>query len=166
MPSPHRLSGSSERGATLVEVLVAAALLVTLVGGVAYLFVWSQRQALMAERLSAAFLVAQDRVQHLRAAPWSWSVAGTPVDAPALTPSPPGALDTNITGYSDIVDRSGRLVADDESEGAAFVRRWAIGLARSSDPHVLSIEVCVFRWPAEEGAVPLACLQTIRARQP
>lgn len=166
MPAIHRCSGSPERGSTLVEVLVAAALLVTLVGGVAYLFVWSQRQALMAEQLSAAFLIAQDRLQQLRAAQWSWNVRGVPVDAPALAPSPPGALTSNTSGYSDIVDRTGRLVEDEAAEGAAFVRRWAIGLARASDPDALSIEVCVFRWPVADGAVPLTCLHTIRARQP
>lgn len=166
MPAIHRCPGLPARGSTLVEVLVAAALLVTLVGGVAYLFVWSQRQALMAERLSAAFLVAQGRLQQLRAEPWSWTVNGTTVDAPALTPSPPGALASNTSGYFDIVDRTGRSAEDDASEGAAFVRRWAIGLARASDPDALSVEVCVFRWPVEARAAPLACLHTIRARQP
>src|SRR5690606_15374081 len=131
MPANRRCPGWPERGSTLVEVLVAAALFVTLAGGVAYLFVWSQRQALMAERLSAAFLVAQDRLQQLRAEAWSWSVNGVPVDAPALAPSPPGALASNTSGYSDVVDRAGRLPEDDEADGAAFVRRWAIGLARA-----------------------------------
>ena len=55
---------------------------------------------------------------------------------------------------------------DEEADGPAFVRRWAIGLARRSDPDALSIEVCVFPWPSPEGAAPLTCLHTIRARQP
>jgi type II secretory pathway pseudopilin PulG len=157
---------SFERGTTLVEVLVASALLVTLLAGVAYLFVTSQQHALMAERLAAATLVAQDRVQQLRSEAWSWDVNGVPVGAPALVPSPPGALEADTTGYSDLVDRSGRITEDDEFDGAAFVRRWAVALVRPSNPDALSIEVCVFQWPTVAGAAPLACLHTVRARQP
>ena len=156
----------TERGSTLVEVLVASALLVTLVAGMAYLFVWSQRHALMAERLTTAMLVAEDRIQRLRAEPLSWSVSGAAVDAPTLAPSPPGALATDTTGYSDAVDRAGRPVEDEEADGPALVRRWAIQPARSSDPDGLAIEVCVFQAPVVAGAVPLVCLHTIRARQP
>lgn len=156
----------SLRGTTLVEVMVASALLATLLGGLAHLFLSSQQHALMAERLAAATLVAQDRLQQLGAEPWSWSVHGFPVDAPALALSPPGTLDADTTGYSEVVDRSGRVADDEEADGAAFVRRWAIALARPSDPDALSIEVCVFQWPSVEGAAPLACLHAIRARQP
>lgn len=155
-----------ERGTTLVEALVATALLVTLLGGVAHLFISSQQQALIAERIAAATLVAQDRIQQLSAEPLSWSVHGLPLDAPALAPSPPGTLDADTTGYSEVVDRAGRAAGEEDAEGPAFVRRWAIALARPSDSEALSIEVCVFAWPSPEGAVPVACLHTIRARQP
>lgn len=166
MSPPTLRIASSARGTTLVEVLVASALLVTLIGGVAYLFITSQQQALLAERLAAATLVAQDRVQRLRAEAWSWDVNGVPVSAPGLAPSPPGALDGDTVGYSDTVDRWGRLSGDEEFDGAAFVRRWAVAPTRPSDAHALSIEVCVFQWPAVADAAPLACLHTVRARQP
>ena len=155
-----------ERGTTLVEALVASAILVTLLAGVAHLFISSQQQAAMAERIAAATLVAQDRIQQLSAEPLSWTVHGGPVDAPGLALSPPGTLDADTAGYSDVVDRAGRAASDEEADGPAFVRRWAIGLARRSDPDALSIEVCVFPWPSPEGAAPLTCLHTIRARQP
>ncbi len=155
-----------ERGATLVEVLVAAALLVTLVAGLAHLFVTSQQHAQMAERQAAATLVAQDRVQRLGAEAWSWHLNGLPADAPGLAPSPPGALDSSIAGYSDVVDRYGGQSEGDDAEGPAFVRRWSIAPARAADPDAVAIEVCVFRWPAVEDAAPLACLHTIRSRQP
>ena len=85
-----------ERGTTLVEALVAASLLVTLVSGVAYLIVQAHRFAVRAERMTVAVVAASSRLERLRAVPWEYDLAGIERDAPALAMSPPDAIDRDV----------------------------------------------------------------------
>ncbi len=155
-----------ERGTTLIEALVAAGLLITLLAGVAQLFTGSRLLARRAALVSAAAIVAGDRLERFRALAWTWDPSGTPVEEAGLALSPPGALEADTPGFADRVDVSGRA-SDHPAAGApVFARRWSVVSAGDDEPEARTIEVCVFTLPAAAGAPPLACLATIRTRQP
>ncbi len=155
-----------KRGATLVEALIAASLLITLVSGVAYLMVQAHRFAVRAEQMTVAVIAASSRLERLRAVPWEVDLAGIDRDAPALEMSPPEALDRNVDGFHEALDVSGGAVADVAAAAPAYVRRWAIVAADGGGASARSIEVCVFEWPAAASAPPLTCLAAVRTRQP
>lgn len=155
-----------EHGATLVEAIVASALLVTLVTGTASLIFLGRRLAERTEQSMAATSLAAARLQALRAIPWDHRVDGTASEPAALALSPPDALDRNVPGHWHETDTSGRLTAAGGSGGAAFVIRWAIWPVAAGTPDARAIEVCVFPWHGTEQTLPLTCLASARARQP
>jgi len=156
----------NERGTTLVEALVAAGLLITIVSGIAYLIVQAHRFAVRAEQTTVAVVAASTRLERLRAVPWEYDLAGMEREAPALAMSPPDALDRDAAGFHETLDASGDAVADVPERTPAYVQRWAIAPAREGGERARAIEVCVFEWPAAESAPPLTCLASVRTRQP
>ena len=155
----------AERGTTIVEALVAASLLITLVGGVAHLILQSHRFVVRAEQMTVATIAASARLERLRAVPWEYDLAGAEREAPALEMSPPGALERNVDGFHESLDSAGGPLVGPPPGGAAYLRRWAI-VPIGDGAAARAIEVCVFAWPASGGAPPLACLASVRTRQP
>jgi type II secretory pathway pseudopilin PulG len=155
-----------ERGATLIEVLVAAGLMVTLVAGLAHLLIASRESVVLTERSATAVLAAQDRLERLRALTLRWDLSGAPVEDGALAPSPSDALDRDADGYSDVVDARGRPTSDPGAGEGVFTRRWTVAPLGSDEPAALGLEVCVFGRRAPVGAPPVVCLATVRTRQP
>jgi hypothetical protein len=160
------MARSFERGATLVEVLVAFGLLVTLVGGLAHLLLAARQSAGLAHRMAAAVLAGQDRLERLRALAWTWDLSGTPHASSELAASPIDVLDHDVGGYADVVDAGGRPIDEEGAGEGAFRRRWAIIPLASEEPAALAIEVCVFDLAASGDGAPLSCLATVRTRQP
>jgi hypothetical protein len=156
----------SERGATLVEVTVAASLLVTMVAGTASLILLAHRVGEQIELLMQATALAAARLHVLRAVPWRYEIDGTAPEAPGLSLSPVDALDRDAAGYWDATDERGQPLSDSAAAGAAFVRRWAIRPVASGSALARAIEVCVFRAPVDRHPTPLACLASVRTRQP
>lgn len=154
-----------QRGTTLLEALFATGLLTTLVAGTAALILLAHRVGVESEQSTTATLLAVARLQALRAVPWRYEIDGTTPVVAALADSPPGALDHDASGYSDVTDETGR-VQDGDAIGRAFVRRWAVSPVVSGATHTRTIEVCVFRWPADRHPIPLVCLAGVRTRQP
>ena len=68
----------NERGTTLVEALVAAGLLITIVSGIAYLIVQAHRFAVRAEQMTVAVVAASARLERLRAIRASHSATCVP----------------------------------------------------------------------------------------
>lgn len=157
---------ASERGTTLVEAVVAASLLLTLAGGVAYLFLLTHRFAVTADRMTVAVAAAVSRLETLLAIPWGYDLAGGEPEAGALDFSPPDALDRNAVGFYDLVDAAGMPVDDGGDVQPAFTRRWALRALNNDASSSRAIEVCTFTWPAPPGAPPLVCLASARTRQP
>ena len=155
-----------ERGMTLVEALVAASLLITVVSGIAHLIVQAHRFAGRAEQTTVAIVAAAARLERLRAVPWEYDLAGMERDAPALAMSPPDALDRDVAGFHQTLGASGEAVSDVPGGAPAYVQRWTIVPARGGGERARAIEVCVFAWPGAGSAAPLACLATVRTRQP
>jgi prepilin-type N-terminal cleavage/methylation domain-containing protein len=92
------------RGFTLIEVTIAAAILVTIALGTAQLFGIALRHTIEARRQLAMSLLAARKVDDLIVA----AASGT------LSPSSGGALDRSVAGFADSVSDA----------GATYVRRW------------------------------------------
>lgn len=162
-----RDSGSD--GFTLLETVVATAVLVTALVGLAQLFALSARSAEAAGEHDAAVAAAQGQIEVLRSLAFHYGPLGEAVTDARLTPSDSGSLAADTAGYVDYLDAAGTVVdLDSEGHGARWTRRWRVTPIDLFAPEALAIEVCVFRWPAD-GRSPLtaeACLATVRTRQP
>jgi hypothetical protein len=157
---------SEERGATLIEAVIAGGLLVTLAAGTATLITLARRLGVRSEQLMAATSIATARLQSLRAIPWDYDLAGAANEVTPLALAPAGALDRNTPALFENTDDAGQAVTFPGASAPAFTVRWAVWPAPGGSGEARSIEVCVFSWPAAEGAPPLVCLASARARQP
>ena len=110
-------TGSAGEGFTLVEVLVAFALVAVCAAGVGQLIVVGLATARHAREDSVATLLAAQKIEELRGA-----AAGT--TGPSL--SPDDALEHDVTGFSDRVDASGAASSGTTGRMATFVRRWRV----------------------------------------
>lgn len=155
----------SIRGFTLVETVVATAVLVTAIAGLAQLFALSVRFTRESGQFGAALVAAQDKLESLRSLNFTYDENGNARTDPRLYPSPVVSLAENIHPYVDWLDEGGTVVPE---RAAAFVRRWRISTIASDDPAAIAIDVCVFAAPATNRH-PIhadACLATVRVRQP
>jgi type II secretory pathway pseudopilin PulG len=133
-------------GFTLVEALVATAVLACTAVALAHLVAVGRRQTTHARDSLHAVTVAQSKLEELRAATWSATVPGS--DLPISTAD---ALIIDTPGF---FDRAG-----------PYVRRWTVTRRDPGDPEVVVINVCAF--PAQDvTARPEACVATLRARRP
>jgi hypothetical protein len=174
-----------ERGATLIEALVAMAVIITTITGVAHLLIWSRATVWSSGAATVSMLLASQKLEQLRTLPWHVDAAGHAIsdsttdvstDQPSsggsgLTASPAGTLHDNVPGYVDYIDARGvwRGTGAAPPEGAAFVRRWAIVPFEPDPLHTLVFHVMVM--PLSDAAArggrrsPRAAhLTTIRTR--
>ena len=115
----------SESGFSLVEALVAVAILIVTISAFIQLFGVAAAANQRAARRSLAALAAMQKMEELR------SEAGA-----ALTPSPARVLQTDVYGYSD------RLPGGAARQ--AFTRRWSIEPLMSAPAPLLVLQVVVF----------------------
>ena len=131
---------SRTAGFTLVEVLVATAILVTVAAGTAQLFAVAIRHNAASRQQLAMSLVASRKIDEI-----GESVARSP--APA---TPMGALDRAIDGFSDLTTEC----------GASFQRRWTI--APLGDYSATAVVIVVRVVPVAFRATPDLEVATIR----
>jgi prepilin-type N-terminal cleavage/methylation domain-containing protein len=131
-------------GFTLIEVVVAAAILATAAATLAQLLAAATRQSARNRHALGATIAAQSKLQQLRAVRWTNAVD-------ALTASPPRSLVEDTAGFVDYPDR--------------YVRRWSISRRDPLDLDTFIVQVCVFRSSAPNQG-PDACVGTVRARRP
>jgi prepilin-type N-terminal cleavage/methylation domain-containing protein len=136
----------SSSGFTLVEVLVALALLVVVSVGVVRLFAIALQAGRAAHDRTVAVSLAIGKIEQLRSLEWRFELdtAGVlnprtdltsnlslePIvgGGPGLSESPGGTLDDSIPPYVDYLDRRGRWVGTGASPpaDAVYIRRWAV----------------------------------------
>jgi Tfp pilus assembly protein PilV len=121
----------ADRGFTLVEVLVAFLLVISVMAGVAGLFSIATRAAREARVQTAMLAMAADEVEAWRALPWD-----------ALTVSPADALDRDEDGFADRLDARGAIVSDDDG-AAVYIRRWQVVGAGPGADRALALRVLV-----------------------
>jgi type II secretory pathway pseudopilin PulG len=138
----------SSRGFTLVEAVVAAALMATAIVFLAQLASLGARQSDSNRRTWTATVAAQSKLEELRAVPWTNAIQGR-----GLQLSPAQSLVEDVAGYVE-------ALAD-----VGFTLRWAVSRFDGADPNTLILQVCVFR-RAHRDQPPEACVMTVRTRRP
>jgi type II secretory pathway pseudopilin PulG len=148
---------NSEAGFTLAEVLVATGILVTGLVAVAQLFAIGTQANIAARSTTYATVLAEQKIEQLRALAWGFDTLGLPVSdistdisvtpetpngGTGLAPSPASALQENTPGYVDYVDAWGNIVAPGD---AIYVRRWSIEPLPMNPNNTLIIQVLVAR---------------------
>jgi hypothetical protein len=162
-----------ETGSTLIEVLVATTILLTGVMMMAQLLTVSTISNTAAKSDTFAAVLAEQKLEQLRALAYGFDVAGLPVsdvdtdtsvspEAPGgtgLQPSPGNALQANTPGFVDHVDGHGQLVGNGAQAPAAavFTRRWSIEPLPTNPNNTIIIQVLVTpvrnRGQADQGNV-------------
>ena len=184
-------SFSSSDGFSLAEVMVATALLATALVTLAQLFAVSTRTNLGSRNTTYAAVLAEQKLEELRALTWGFDSTGLPVtdtttntavnpDEPdggtGLNPSPTTALQENTNGYVDYVDQWGNKIGRGGATAptdAIYTRRWSITPLPTNPNNTLVLQVLVTRnfnrGDADEGAVARlpeeARLVTVKTRK-
>jgi type II secretory pathway pseudopilin PulG len=165
---------SSESGFSLIEVLVATGLLATALVTLAQLFAYSTRSNVAARTGSYTSILAEQKVEELRALTWGFDGTGLPMSditsdttvspetstgGTGLSPSPPTSLQENTPGFVDYVDPYGNKLGTGKEPPAAaqYTRRWSISPLPTNPNNTLIIQVLVTtirqRGAADLGAV-------------
>jgi type II secretory pathway pseudopilin PulG len=176
-PKPHGVI-RGEGGFSLAETMVAVGLMATALVTLAQLFGISTRSNLASRNTTYAALLAEQKLEELRALTWGFDADGlpasdtttntavnpeTPAGGTGLEPSPPTALQENTAGYVDYVDPYGIKVGTGGTSppgNAAYTRRWSITPLPTNPNNTLIIQVLVTRdqdrGQADEGNVARA----------
>lgn len=186
-----RSSFSNQSGFSLVEVLVASGILATALVTLAQLFAVSTRSNLSGRNTTYAAVLAEQKVEELRALTWGFDNAGLPItdittntavnpETPnggtGLAPSPMTSLQENTPGYVDYVDGYGNKVGTGGAaapNGGLWTRRWSVTPLPTNPNNTIIIQVLVTRFTnrgaADEGAVARlpeeARLVTVKTRK-
>src|SRR5947209_14326290 len=157
----HRRTGAS--GFSLIEALVAISLMTSVaLSGVAMLIV-ARRANLRATTTAVASLLAEQKMEQLRALAWAFDVNGQPLtDATSdvtvvpqlssggvgIAASAAGALQQNANQYCDFLDERGRSLGGGTSPPprTVYVRRWAIEPWPANPANAVVLQVVVMRW--------------------
>jgi prepilin-type N-terminal cleavage/methylation domain-containing protein len=140
-----RLLVPSERGFTLLEVLIATTIVSVALVSLAQLFVLSAHANRSAKATTAAALLGLQKMEQLRSLTWSVDVRGSPLTDPSLAASSSDALRVNTAGFFDFVDIVGRSLGEAAAPpaGAMYLRRWSIEPLPTDPGNVLVLQVLV-----------------------
>jgi hypothetical protein len=149
-------------GFALLEVMIAACLLVAVAVGVSQISATAVRASHAARARTMAAVLAAQKMEQLRSLRWSRARIGAvsvPVsdvstdlssDPPTgegrgLLRSPAGTLDSNVPLYVDYLDGAGTWVGRGETPPAAavYIRRWAVQPLESDPGDILVLQVIV-----------------------
>jgi type II secretory pathway pseudopilin PulG len=128
----------SPRGFTILEAVVAIALVMVSAAGVASLFVASARAVRIARTTTIAALLAREKIEQLRAVPFS---------DPALIPAGMDSLSADVGGYAD-------------GPAAGYRRRWSVTPLPMFPASSVILQVMVLH-----GSDPALRVATIRSRK-
>jgi len=161
-------------GFSLVETMVATALLATAVVTLAQLFVLSTKTNVASHNTTYAAVLAEQKMEELRALAWGYDTQGLPISDTAtdttvtpmttsggtgLQPSTSTALQENTSGYVDFIDAFGNKLGTGANppQNAIYTRRWSITALPTNPNNTLVIQVLVTRnrnrGAADEGNV-------------
>jgi prepilin-type N-terminal cleavage/methylation domain-containing protein len=147
-------------GFTLLETLVAMAIVLTFVLSVGQLLLTVAAANHMSRRSTIAVTLASQKLEQLLSLEWCYNAQGAPATDMAsslatglppqsggrgLLPSPPSALAENVSGYVDYADlRGGWLGAGPTvPPNAAYIRRWSIVPLPANQEEAIVLQVLV-----------------------
>jgi type II secretory pathway pseudopilin PulG len=157
-------NAKSESGFTLLEVCIATGLLIAAVVSLAQMFALATRTNTMARKTTYATVLAEQKVEELRALTWGFDSSGVPISdtttntsvvpeqpngGVGLTPSPADALRQNTPGYVDFLDQFGNKLdapAGQPPDGTIYIRRWSIEPLPTNPNNTLIIQVLATRF--------------------
>jgi hypothetical protein len=185
-----RTDVSAESGTTLIETLVAMLILVTGVLSMSQLFLMSTMNNTSSRSDTYATVLAEQKLEQLRALAYGFDMAGLPVTdvnsdtsvspvasdgGTGLQPSPATALQENTPGFVDYVNAQGQTVGNgaNPAQGSIYTRRWSIEPLPTNPNNILIIQVLVTpridRGAANQGNVARlageARVMTIKTRK-
>lgn len=155
----HRSSGP---GFALLEVVLTSAIATTIAAGAYVVLAMTIQASHRARVRTVATMVAAGKMEELRSLAWTHISTSAPAismsssdvttdlsndpatdDGPGLLRSPAGTLTSNMDGYVDYLDATGRWVGRGSVIPAAtvFVRRWAVQPHASDPDNLLVFEV-------------------------
>jgi type II secretory pathway pseudopilin PulG len=164
-------SFNSSAGFSLVEVLIAMGLLVTVSLGVAQLFATATKANLTARGATSTTALAEQKMEQLRSLTWGFddqgqglpvtdttsnvAVAPPTQNGSGLNPSPADALERNVAGFVDYLDAGGNWVATgtDVPGTAVYIRRWSIQPVPTNPNNTLVLQVLVTPVANEQARV-------------
>lgn len=171
-------------GFTLVEVLIALALLAGAGLALATVVLRASRDVTAARRQTIETTMAVERMEQLRSLTWGWDVASPPgrvsdattnlaTNVPSsggqgLMVSPSDSLDVNEDGYADFADVRGKWVGAGTTvpPGAVFARRWRVSFVPSvADALVFEVKVEPVGAGRSGGPVESVRLVTVKGRK-
>jgi hypothetical protein len=155
-------TNASERGSTLIEVLVATMVMITGVLGMAQMFSLATTSNASSRANTFTTILAEQKLEQLRSLTWGFDVEGLPLSdfstdtsvvpedpdgGTGLSPSPVDALRSNTLGYVDHLDRHGAIIGNDEvpPAGTVYTRRWSVEPLPTNPNNTLIIQVLVTR---------------------
>jgi prepilin-type N-terminal cleavage/methylation domain-containing protein len=156
-----KFSSSNSRGFTLIEVVVAMAILTVVSLGVAQLFALATRANIIARGQTSTTILAEQKIEQIRAMTWGFDTAGhglpisdttsnvavypSTLGGKGLNPSPVDSLVANTAGFVDFVDARGTWVGTGSNAPATtlYVRRWSIQPLPTNPNNTLVIQVLV-----------------------
>lgn len=170
------MSAKSERGFSLLEVLIASTILTVGVLSLGQMFALSTQTNMASKNTSYAAILAEQKMEELRALTWGFDRDGLPLSdvssntavspetttgGTGLAPSPSTSLQENTTGYVDFVDRYGQKITSNNgttpADSAIYTRRWSIEPLPNNPNNTLIIQVLVTpyrnRGQADQGSV-------------
>jgi hypothetical protein len=136
------------QGFSLVEVMIAAGLVVCLAAGSARLFAVTTRATAAAGTRTATALLAAQKIAEIQS-----SLASSN----GVEPAAGGSLDTSASPFVDYTDASGSPVTGGGTppRAAVFVRRWSVQPLPSNPARLLVLQVVVFRVGTRTGRGPV-----------
>jgi type II secretory pathway pseudopilin PulG len=161
---------ASERGFSILEVMFASAIMLAGAASLAQLFVMSTRTNINAKSTSMGTLLAQQKMEQLRALQWGFDALGLPItdtttntttvpesnqNGTGLSPSPTGldgngkpagTLNQNKVGWVDYLDRFGNSLggaSETPADGTVYIRRWSVEPLPTNPNNTLILQVLV-----------------------
>lgn len=155
-----RRTADREGGFSILEVLFASMIMIAGAASLAQLFWMSTRTNSAAKNTSFTALLAQQKMEQLRALEWGFDVLGLPSNdtttdttvvpetaggGTGLSPSPPGTLNSNVTGWVDYLDKNGASLGGGSTipNNASYVRRWSVEPLPTNPNNTLILQVFV-----------------------
>ena len=161
------MTRSRRDGFSVIEVLIAAALVASTLVGLAHLVAVGAQRSIATRYSAGALTSANSKLEELRAAPWTYAPDGSRISSSALSTSPADSLLQDTAGYVDYLDGFGETVPIAGGEVAPeFVRRWSIAPLAVGDLDTITLRVCVFSSASVHlaKALPETCVASIRTR--
>jgi len=159
----YRLVAKTDRGFSLLEILVATSVLTVALTGLAQLFTVSTRANGSARATTYAAILAQQKMEQLRGLTYGFDALNVPLtdtttkitvvpELPTggngLGPSPIGTLGANTVGYVDYLAANGVSlggVSTTPPAGTVYIRRWSVEPLPTNPNNTIVLQVLVTR---------------------